>query len=119
MSEPGTCSRTIASAILSASSLRWLESRGAVSRAAASKMLAGLVSVGGSDCAVVTTGIAGPQGGTADKPVGLVYLGAAASGRRRVAKRSFKARSRLQFKMLAAFAVMKLLLDLVRSEGEA
>lgn len=95
-----------------------LARHGAVSRAAASQMLRGLIATGGSDCAVATTGIAGPTGGTTEKPVGLVYLGACAAARKRVVKRTFRARTRSQFKMLASFSVMKLLLDLVRSEGE-
>jgi nicotinamide-nucleotide amidase len=95
-----------------------LERHGAVSRQVARQMLDGLLRVSAADCALVTTGIAGPSGGTPDKPVGTVYLGACAAGRRRVVKRRFSGRGRPAFKRLAAFGAMKLLLDLVRSEDQ-
>ena len=78
-------------------------------------MLDGLVGLSAADCALVTTGIAGPSGGTPEKPVGTVYLGACVQGRKRVVKRRFGGRDRHQFKRLAAYGAMKLLLDLVRS----
>lgn len=48
---------------------------GAVSRETAMAMLKGLKEHTGSDCCVSVTGIAGPDGGTEEKPVGLVYIG--------------------------------------------
>lgn len=48
-----------------------LEKYGAVSEETAREMVIGL----DSDIAIATTGIAGPDGGTPEKPVGLVYIG--------------------------------------------
>ena len=50
---------------------------GAVSEQTAREMAEGLKKTSGADYALATTGVAGPDGGTAEKPVGLVYVGLA------------------------------------------
>src|ERR1700719_3132141 len=55
-----------------------LQSHGAVSRQPAEAMPTGALARSAVDLAVGITGVAGPGGGSADKPVGLVHLAAAA-----------------------------------------
>jgi nicotinamide-nucleotide amidase len=87
-----------------------LRRRGAVSAAVAAAMAAGARRAFASDFALAVTGIAGPDGGSAEKPVGLVYVGLAAPGRTRVQKAVFPG-SRPQVREQAADLALNLLLS--------
>lgn len=63
-----------------------LEKYGAVSEETVREMVMGLQ----TDVGLATTGIAGPEGGTEEKPVGLVYMGIKIKDRVYVEKRVFK-----------------------------
>ena len=58
-----------------------LDKYGAVSEQTASEMAKGGAKASGSDVCISVTGIAGPDGGTKEKPVGLVYIGCCVKGK--------------------------------------
>lgn len=66
-----------------------LTSNGAVSEQTAREMAEGLLARSGAEIALATTGIAGPDGGTAEKPVGLVYIACATQNGTRVLEKRF------------------------------
>ena len=61
-----------------------LESFGAVSEETVTEMAEGALRVSGADVAVTVSGIAGPTGGTKEKPVGLVWIGFGQKGKETV-----------------------------------
>jgi len=63
-----------------------LEKYGAVSEETAREMVEGLIKLTGTRVGISVTGIAGPGGGSEEKPVGLVYAGLYIDGRVKVKK---------------------------------
>lgn len=85
-----------------------LEKYGAVSEEVAREMLAGL----NTDIGISTTGIAGPGGGSKDKPVGLVYIGIKVKDEVKVFKRELKGdrnKIRQRAMMYALYNLLKIL----------
>jgi len=80
-----------------------IESKGAVSEEVAAAMAAGARRAGGTDIGVAITGIAGPDGGTTDKPVGLVFLALDGAAGTRVRRAHFPGdRSRVRYQACQA-----------------
>lgn len=90
-----------------------LERFGAVSEQTALEMASGARRLFGSDLALAVTGIAGPGGGTPDKPVGLVYIALAASDRQ-VCQGYVWDGDRAGNKAYSARAALEILLDYLR-----
>lgn len=67
-----------------------LKEFGAVSEKTAREMTKGAILASGADAAIATTGIAGPDGGTEEKPVGLVYIGVSVRGQMYVEEYHFE-----------------------------
>ena len=88
-----------------------LKSHGAVSPETAEEMARGILSKSGCDFSLAITGIAGPDGGTREKPVGLVYI-ALATGEACVVKEMHFAGSRDAIRMISA----KTALDMLRRQ---
>ena len=85
-----------------------LKQYGAVSGKTAEEMAVGAAKAAGADAAVSITGIAGPDGGTKDKPVGLVYIGCYVDGKVRVEEYHFTG-SRLKIRESVVAAALVLL----------
>ena len=66
-----------------------LKQYGAVSEETARAMAEGACRLSEADASIAVTGIAGPEGGTPEKPVGLVYIGCMVKGRTKVEKFRF------------------------------
>ena len=79
-----------------------LMEHGAVSPQVAAQMAQGALKASKADVAVALTGIAGPDGGTPEKPVGLVYLGVAAKDKVLVQKLMIGNRDRNTVRRMAA-----------------
>ena len=92
-----------------------LEQHGAVSEEVAAEMAVGGLSASGADVAVSVTGIAGPGGGTEEKPVGTVCLGVAtAKGVKTY--RECHPRSRSDFKQQVSQRALELVRRTVRDQ---
>lgn len=85
----------------------------------ACEMAEGIRKLSGADIGVSTTGIAGPGGGTAEKPVGLVYIGISSSKGARAVKYEFGRGSqneRVRIRKLAALNALELVRELLDGE---
>jgi len=92
-----------------------LETQGAVSATTAKHMALGALSHSAANVAVAITGIAGPGGGTPQKPVGLVHFASAVKGGRIFhVERRFVEHSRAAIRTGAVQQALQMLMDALR-----
>jgi nicotinamide-nucleotide amidase len=92
-----------------------LRAHGAVSAEVAGAMAQGALAHAKADLAVAITGIAGPTGGTADKPVGLVFLATASQGGETRVERHVFSGDRTGVRLASAERALAMLLERVES----
>lgn len=90
--------------------MQLIQANGAVSEPVARAMAEGALKAGGATFALSTTGIAGPDGGTAEKPVGTVFVALASRGQGTIVQKHRFPTDRETFKHLTAQTVLDLLL---------
>jgi nicotinamide-nucleotide amidase len=86
-----------------------IEEDGAVSESVAHALAEHARVCAGSNYALATTGVAGPSGGSPEKPVGTVYVGLASAESETIVKKFFFPTDRETFKQLAAQSALDLL----------
>lgn len=92
---------------------------GAVSARVAGEMAEGIRKTLGADIGLATTGVAGPEGGTAEKPVGLVYIALAYDGGVEITKNQFSGNRQSVREMTAESALNMLRLYLQEKDYDA
>jgi nicotinamide-nucleotide amidase len=90
-----------------------LEKFGAVSEQCAAEMALGAAKTVGTDIGISTTGIAGPTGGTEEKPVGTVYIGISFRGKTSVQKFLFRG-NREKVRTRTVKAALKMIIECIR-----
>lgn len=90
-----------------------INTKGAVSKATVVGMFDGLEYLLPASLAYAITGVAGPLGGTEEKPVGTVFIGIMSFGRRDVTRFQFSG-TRDQIRKLSAWAALKLIYDKIK-----
>ena len=92
-----------------------IEKYGAVSRECVAAMAEGVRKLTGSDFSVATSGIAGPGGGSEEKPVGLVWVAVSSQMGTETYKVQYNGDRKRNIERSAAFALNKLRLKILKS----
>ena len=92
-----------------------IQAHGAVSREVAEKMAEGICAATGADIGLSVTGIAGPTGGSPEKPVGTVYIGLAARAGTFFRKFEFSG-GRLEIKTQTSTEALQFAIDLLEGK---
>ena len=91
-------------------SMELIRAEGSVSEPVAQRMAEGALQHSRADLAISVTGVAGPGGGSVEKPVGLVWFGVARSGRPTISERQVFPGDRTAIRIAAvdrAFALIR------------
>ena len=84
---------------------------GAVSYETCLSMVKNLSKISKSNISISITGIAGPNGGTKEKPVGLVYIGLKKGSKTIIKKNLFKNKKRVSIQKLTVTQALKMILN--------
>ena len=87
---------------------------GAVSYETCLSMIQNLSKISRSNVSLSITGIAGPKGGTKNKPVGLVYIGIKKGTKILIKKYLFKSKNRFVIQKASAKSALKLILSFIK-----
>jgi len=90
-----------------------IDKYGSVSPECCGSMVQGLTKISKSKINISITGIAGPNGGTKDKPVGLVYIGLTKRNKTIVSKNFFKKKDRKSIQNKTVEKCIKLIQDII------
>ena len=90
-----------------------IDKYGSVSHMCCRAMVQGLSKISKSKINISITGIAGPNGGTKDKPVGLVYIGLTKRNKTIVSKNFFKKKDRKSIQNKTVEKCIKLIQDII------
>ena len=86
---------------------------GAVSYETCLSMVKNLSKISKSNISISITGVAGPNGGTKEKPVGLVYIGLKKGSRIIIKKNLFKSKKRITIQKASAKEALKMILNIL------
>ena len=86
---------------------------GAVSYETCLSMVKNLSKISKSNISISITGVAGPNGGTKEKPVGLVYIGLKKGSKIIIRKNLFKSKKRITIQKVTAKQALKMILNIL------
>ncbi len=95
-----------------------LEQFGAVSEATVREMVAGALQHSAADIALAVSGIAGPGGGTAEKPVGLVWFAWGIKNKTCVAQRHYLTGNRAEIRVQSVSIALQGLLEVLAQDSK-
>ena len=90
-----------------------IDKHGAVSMQCCLSMVSNLKKISKADICISITGIAGPKGGTKEKPVGLVYIGIKKGNKIKINKCLFKNKNRASIQKATVKKTIELILNII------